>query len=345
MALPAGQEADHPHHHQQPGAVDSRLFKGPNALFNQRASGKAVPKHDHTQRSFLIMFPAWLFGMAVFATQILWQRSEIGLLQFSNLPDTSDGEAVVISSSAVSALLLFYLLGLLTFYVTPSFFRPDDKTVWSAASAGFGAASFSGDKLPSWADEIVHAVGGARAIMPGLAVAYAFGSLVYLFLVGTTSIVAELAGPDFMHKHHHIYRPMILKAWVSWMAYNVGICVSLLSLAEPESEPEHGMIYMQIAALMVPWTMEAALDSYNDENNTKVKMEICAGISMLLIALFLHLIALTTGFHLIAKQRMQLRHPGWVRLRMVFIPTMQGLTSRLNRLLLCTNTARNKLMN
>lgn len=65
--------------------------------------------------------------------------------------------------------------------------------------------------------------------MPSFLIAYAFGLLLALLLGASTAVIAEMVGPNFMHKHHHIYRPMLLKSCVCFLAYTVGINVSSLT--------------------------------------------------------------------------------------------------------------------
>lgn len=67
---------------------------------------------------------------------------------------------------------------------------------------------------------------------------------------------------------------------------------------------------------MVPWTIKSSVSDYK-KGGSHIKAETYNGLWMLFIALFLHLTALTAVFHVIAKKRMHLRHPGWVGLQTV----------------------------
>lgn len=110
-----------------------------------------------------------------------------------------------------------------------SYYRPDDDTVWKPTSSGFGSSAYldEHDKgLPDYAKELAPIVAAPRTIMPALLIAYAFGVLLILFLAATTGIIGELAGPNIQHKHHHIYRPMLLKACACFMSYCTCINVS-----------------------------------------------------------------------------------------------------------------------
>lgn len=61
---------------------------------------------------------------------------------------------------------------------------------------------------------------------------------------------------------------------------------------------------------MVPWAIMATANDL--PRGSRMKVEGTGGVWLLLLSLVLHVSALTSGFHLIAKQRMHLRHPGWV---------------------------------
>lgn len=92
----------------------------------------------------------------------------------------------------------------------------------------FGSVRYLTDSnkgLPNYAADVAYALGGPRMILPGLLIAYAFGILLALFLAASTAVIAELVGPNFMHKHHHIYRPMLLKALAAFLAYGTALQV------------------------------------------------------------------------------------------------------------------------